>query len=178
METRPQVVTDAEIIQLLSRHQRHLHSFIRSLVPSDTDADDVMQDTSIALWENRGAFDAARDFFPWACGVAHIHVLRHRRKSASDRLWFNDEVLELLTVQMLEDSELFELRREALNTCLDKLSAEDRRIVAIRFQDGMTLTEMTQKVEASARSIQRTMMRVRRVLQRCITATLREWRVN
>ncbi|MCA9240551.1 MAG: sigma-70 family RNA polymerase sigma factor [Planctomycetales bacterium] len=178
MNTPPGSTSDAAFIQLLSKHQRHLHSFIRSLVPSDTDADDVMQDTSLALWENRGSYDSTRDYFPWACGVAHVYVLRHRRKTASDRLWFNDEVLELLASQMLEDSELFELRREALNACLDKLSEEDRRIVRIRYQEGITLGEMTQIVESSARSIQRTMVRVRRVLQRCITATLREWRVS
>lgn len=177
MNDSPNVVSEATFVQLLSQHQRHLHSFILSLVPTFADADDVMQDTSIALWEKRTVYDSGRDFFSWACGIAHIQVLRHRRKCATDRLWFNDEVLALLASQMLEDTELFELRREALNKCIDRLDGSDRRIVELRFQDGMNMERMSQLVGSSARSIQRTMARVRRALLRCVSATLRQWQI-
>jgi RNA polymerase sigma-70 factor (ECF subfamily) len=169
---------DAAFVQLMAKHQRHLHSFIKSLVPTYSDADDILQDASLALWEKRAQYDTTRDFFAWACGIAHIQVLRHRRKSATDKLWFNDEVLALLTNQMLEDTELFEFRREALDQCIEKLPSNDRQVVELRFKDGSSLTDLTQQLGSSARSIQRTMARVRRMLHRCISAKLREWHVQ
>ena len=171
-------LSEAAFVQLLSKHQRHLHSFIRSLVPTHADADDVMQDTSLALWEKRQHYDPERDFFSWACGVAHIQVLRHRRKTATERLWFNDDVLDLLASQMIDEAKLFEFRRDALYKCVDRLPDSDRKVVELRYQDGMTLDVMSRELGSSARSIQRTMARARRVLHRCISATLREWHVQ
>lgn len=171
-------LSEAVFVQLLSKHQRHLSSFIRSLVPTHADADDVMQETSLALWEKRQHYDPERDYFAWACGVAHIQVLRHRRKTATDKLWFNDDVLDLLASQMIEEAKLFEFRRDALDKCVERLPGADRKIVELRYQDGMTLDVMSQRVGASARSIQRSMARIRRVLHRCILATLREWQVQ
>lgn len=171
-------LSEAAYVQLLSKHQRHLNSFIRSLVPTHADADDVLQETSLALWEKRQRYDPQRDFFSWACGVAHIQVLRHRRKTATDKLWFNDEVLGLLATQAMEDAKLFEFRRDALDKCIERLPDTDRSVVELRYQDGMTLDAMSKEVGSSARSIQRTMARVRQLLHRCISATLREWQVQ
>lgn len=168
-------VSEAAFVQLMAKYQRHLHSFIRSLVPTYADVDDVLQETSLALWEKRTQYDSSRDFLRWACGVAHIQVLRHRRKLATDRLWFNAEVLDLLASQLMEDTRLFDLRREALDQCVERLPDSDRRVVELRYQDGSTLGSLSQALGSSARSIQRTMFRVRQMLHRCISAKLREW---
>lgn len=170
-------LSEPAFVQLLSKHQRHLSSFIRSLVHTHSDADDVMQETSLALWEKRQHYDPTRDYFSWACGVAHIQVLRHRRKTATEKLWFNDDVLELLSSQMIEEANLFEFRQDALDKCIERLPDTDRKVVELRYQDGMTLEVMSKRIGSSARSIQRTMARVRRILHRCISATLREWQV-
>lgn len=162
----------------MAKHQRHLHSFIKSLVPSYADADDILQETSLALWEKRDQYDSSREFFRWACGVAHIQVLRHRRKAATDKLWFDDEVVDLLAEQMLEDARLFDFRRDALDECIEKLPGADRKVVELRYQDGSTLSDLSQRLGSSARSIQRTMVRARRMLHRCISAKLREWQVH
>ena len=107
-------------VQLFAKHQCALNSFIGSLVPTRADVDDVMQETSLALWKKWNDFDVSRDFFRWACGIAHIEVLRHRRKTATDRLWLCEELIELLSVEMLERTELFDMRRDALESCVKK----------------------------------------------------------
>lgn len=173
----PEPLPDARFVQLLSLHQRHVYSFIHSLVATDVDADDIMQETSLALWEKRGRYNPQRDFFAWACGVAHIQVLRYRRKVATDKLWFDDEVLSLLASHMASDAGLFEFRREALDKCIDRLPEADRKIVELRYQDGMTLGALSKQLGSSVRSIQRAMARARLALQRCVSATLREWQV-
>jgi len=89
-------------------------------VPSAADADDIIQETSLALWQKFGDFDPQRDFFRWACGVAFVEVLRFRRRTAKDKLWFNDELLELISSELLERKDNRELRREALRECIKK----------------------------------------------------------
>ncbi|MCA9236430.1 MAG: sigma-70 family RNA polymerase sigma factor [Planctomycetales bacterium] len=163
-------------VQLFAKHQCALNSFIGSLVPTRADVDDVMQETSLALWKKWNDFDVSRDFFRWACGIAHIEVLRHRRKTATDRLWLCEELIELLSVEMLERTELFDMRRDALESCVKKLSTEDRAVVELRYQAGMTVRKMADALGHTPRTIHRTMARIRRLLHTCITATIREGR--
>ncbi|TWT33917.1 RNA polymerase sigma factor [Posidoniimonas corsicana] len=162
----------ALFVQLLSKHQRKIYAFIRSLTPTTGDADDIMQDTSLVLWEKWEQFDQSRDFFKWACGFANIQVLRHRRKSATDRLWFDDELLQLLASQMLDRVDLFDLRREALDKCIQKLAADERTVVEHYYREGMSISNVAEKAGTSMRSIHRKLARARRALQRCISAAV------
>lgn len=174
----PSPTPEPAYVQLISKHQRHLHSYIRTLVPTHADADDVMQETSLTLWQKREQYDNTRDFFPWACGVALIQVLRHRQRKATDKLWFNEEVLAQLAAQMEEDANLFEFRREALDGCIEKLSPSEKRVLELRYREGSTWEALAAQIDHSTRSAQRTMARVRRLLHRCIAARLREWQVG
>ena len=92
-------------VQLFSVHQRSVQAYISTLVPSSADADDIMQETSLALWQKFSEFDPERDFFRWACGVAFVAVLRYRRRTTKDKLWFNEELLQLISTDLLERKE-------------------------------------------------------------------------
>lgn len=161
-------------VQLLAKHQCALNSFVSSLVPTRADAEDVLQETSLALWKKWPDYDVARDFFRWACGIAHIEVLRHRRKAATDRLWFNEELIELLSFEMMENSELFDLRRDALESCVKKLPAPDQSLLELRYQSGMSVDKVADSLGRTTRTIHRTMARIRRLLHHCINATIRK----
>jgi RNA polymerase sigma-70 factor, ECF subfamily len=160
-------------VQLFAKHQCALNAFISSLVPTRADAEDVMQETSLAIWKKWSDYDVSRDFFRWACGIAHIEVVRHRRKAATDRLWFNEELIEVLSFEMIEDSDLFDLRRDALESCIKKLREEDRSVIEMRYQSGMSVEDVADSFGRTTRTIHRSFARIRRLLHQCITATIR-----
>ena len=64
-----------EFVSLLTASQRRLYAFICTLVIDRTDADEVLQETNLALWEQAERFEAGTDFVAWACRVAHYKVL-------------------------------------------------------------------------------------------------------
>jgi RNA polymerase sigma-70 factor, ECF subfamily len=41
-----------------------------ALVPNVADAEDIVQQAAIALWEKFDAYDPAQPFTPWACRFA------------------------------------------------------------------------------------------------------------
>jgi RNA polymerase sigma-70 factor, ECF subfamily len=43
---------------------------VAPLVPNVADAEDIVQQTAIALWEKFDAYDPAQPFTPWACRFA------------------------------------------------------------------------------------------------------------
>ena len=161
-------------VQLFAKHQCALNSFVSSLVPTRADAEDVLQETSLALWKKWTDYDVTRDFFRWACGIAHIEVVRHRRKAATDRLWFNEDLIEVLSFEMIENSELLDLRRDALESCIKKLPGTDQSVLELRYRSGMSVETVADSLDRTTRTIHRTLARIRRLLHQCITASIRK----
>ena len=76
-----------QFVQLFARHEPGLRSFLRSLLPTWEDVDEVMQQTCLVLWQKFGDFELGTDFGRWACTAARFEVLKYRRKMARDRLY-------------------------------------------------------------------------------------------
>jgi RNA polymerase sigma-70 factor (ECF subfamily) len=159
-------------VQTFAKYQQDIQAYILTLVPNRSDCDDLMQETSVALWRKWPEFDRRRDFFRWACGVAFIEVLRYRRHSMSQRMWFSEELLEALAVEFIDNSELLELRTAALQSCLDKLDQGDRMIIEARYRDEATMQEVAVEFRRSVGSLYKTIARIRDRLQMCIEGTI------
>lgn len=102
----------------LHRHRGRLFAYVHTLVRNLSDADDVFQQTSLALWRR---FDTARSFLNWALGVARLEAATWLRNR--DRLRFSDELTEILVAAFadLPDDEVSD-RRDALPVCVEKLT--------------------------------------------------------
>ena len=67
-----------QFIRLMTRHERLVYGYILSLVPNWADADEILQETNIRLWEEFEKFEAGTNFAAWAVRVAHFQVLTTR----------------------------------------------------------------------------------------------------
>jgi RNA polymerase sigma-70 factor, ECF subfamily len=159
-------------VQLFARYQRGIQAYIWTLVPNRADSDDLMQETSVSLWRKWAEYDRQRDFFRWACGIAFIEVLRYRRKSASQRLWFSEELMETLAVEFVEDSDLYEMRTTALQSCLQKLDEQDRQIIEACYRDGANVQAVAQELSRPVSTLYKMVARIRDRLYMCIEGTI------
>src|SRR4026207_1647588 len=57
-------------LSLFLRSEREIFRYVAVLVPSVADAEDIVQQTAIALWEKFDAYDPNQPFTPWACRFA------------------------------------------------------------------------------------------------------------
>jgi RNA polymerase sigma-70 factor (ECF subfamily) len=169
---KPWSVDAGSFVQLFSVHQRSVHAYISALVPGAADADDIMQETSLVLWQKFQEFDPQRDFLRWACGVAFIAVLRFRRRTAKDKHWFNEEVLQLISTEFLERKDSRELRREALRECMKKLDSRERQYINARYSMGSSVDAVAQELGRPASAVYRMLARIRDKLFECITRTV------
>ena len=77
----------AEVIRLLTRHHMALYAYIYACVRSHHDAEDILQNVSVAVM---GAVDQLTDpegFLPWAREIARRCVLTHWRKRSANAHW-------------------------------------------------------------------------------------------
>src|SRR3972149_2335022 len=125
-----------QFISLFAKNQHAVHAYIRALVSNRSDVDDIMQEVSLTLWNKWQSFEPGSDFLRWSCAVAFIEILRYRRKTAKDRLWFNESLLELLAADFREHADQYANRLDALSKCIEKLNKEDRRLLDLRHRGG------------------------------------------
>jgi RNA polymerase sigma-70 factor (ECF subfamily) len=57
-----------------------LAAFVRSLLPSGADVDDVVQNTNSHLWRNASEFKPGTDFRAWLFQVVNFQVLSLRKQ--------------------------------------------------------------------------------------------------
>jgi len=165
----------AEFVAQITRCQRRLHSFILSLVWNPAEAEDVLQETNLVLWEKAAEFDTSRPFLPWAMRFAQFQSLawlkRHQRKQW---LVFNDELTRLLADEAVQEELVFEDRQHALTACVQKLPAEQRSLIARRYQPDGSVNAIATAGGTTPKAISDRLRRIRHTLLQCVQKKLRE----
>jgi len=163
-------------LQAFTTHEPAVRAFVRRLVPSRADADDVLQDVSVVLWEKFDEFRQGGDFKSWACGVARYKVLAWLRDKGRERLVLDNDVVELVARDSLRIEPQLEQQRNALEACFERLPTAERELLASAYRPGARIHEVA---EASGRSIKgfyQWLYRMRKMLFECINLRLSEER--
>ena len=160
------------LVRLLSRHQDELFRYILALLPSEEDARDVLQETSVALCRKFADYDPSRPFLPWACSFAHLEVRKQRERNQRGVRHLRPDLVERLARERESHAPVLEARLEALDHCLEKLPAADRDLIRRRYQDKMPADSLAGETGSSRRTLFRNLDRIRRQLFDCITGRL------
>lgn len=170
--------SDQFIVQV-TRSQRRLYAFIRALVWDAGQADDILQETNLALWKKAHEFDASREFMPWAMHFAKLQVmawLKRQRAERRVRGWaiFNDQLVEQLAAEAADEENVFERRLFALASCLQKLPAVQRDLIARRYEPGATVNRMASLLRITPKALSDRLRRIRITLMMCVEKSLAE----
>src|SRR5687767_2642630 len=57
-------------LSLFLRSEREIFRYVAALIPNVADAEDIVQQTALVLWEKFDAYDESLPFTPWACRFA------------------------------------------------------------------------------------------------------------
>ncbi|MDF1824789.1 MAG: sigma-70 family RNA polymerase sigma factor [Verrucomicrobiales bacterium] len=153
-----------------------LRIFVRSLVPTVGDADDVLQEVAITLWKKFGEFpgETEEEFRAWSFTVAKFKVLSWRRDQGRERLVFGDDTISLLAQESEARSGKLSAQREALKTCLAKLSPEQRSLVESAYDGGTKIEKLARSLERTAMSVYKQLHRLRIALAKCARVELQK----
>ncbi len=162
------LVPDAAFIKDFTRFQRPMFLFILSQVRNPTDAEEILQETNIVIWRKFESFEPGSNFLAWACQIARYEVLKHLDRNRRDKHYFSDELIEQLAGESLEEADEWELRREALSQCLQKLRPRDRELIEKRYAPGEMGKDLAEEIGRPLNSVYQSLGRIRRTLHECI----------
>lgn len=161
-----------EFIELLTRHDQMLTGYVMSLVASAADAQDILQDTKMALWRSMAKFQSGTNFGAWARKTALNRILAYRKKKAREnqRLWFTDECYEMLAEEYEEQTDDFAEKSRQLKQCIAKLQPAHREILVLRYFRDSSVEDVAARVERTVEATYRVLSRIRLALRKCLTA--------
>jgi RNA polymerase sigma-70 factor (ECF subfamily) len=136
-----------------------------------------MQEASLVMWRKFDQFDPDRpgsNFVDWAFMIARYEVLMYRRKKATDRLVFSDDVYELLAAEAADIATTQQDRDRALQGCLIKLESAQRELIQVTYADGISIKDAAERVGRTPTGLYKALARIRQSLLRCIEVSLAE----
>ncbi len=157
-------------VKLLTSNESYLRSFVRKLLTSSNDLDDIMQEISVTLWKKFSTFDPDTNFLKWAYVISRFKVYHYYRNKKHDRLQFYEEVLELIAEEVEEQSELSQKRQQAMKCCINKLPGAKRDLIVMAYQPNTSMKQLAEKLGKSSAAVYKTVSRLRMLLFDCINS--------
>jgi RNA polymerase sigma-70 factor, ECF subfamily len=167
---KPECAT--RFVELLTAHQRKLYAYICTLMFGDAAAIDVLQETNLALWSRANEYDFERPFLPWAFGFARNRIADYRRSQSRSRRVFTEDVLNAIDEDCAIMADSADVRLLALRKCLNKLNHHQAQLIRDRYASKMSVKTMAAQLGSTAVNIATQLFRTRKVLAKCIEATL------
>jgi RNA polymerase sigma-70 factor (ECF subfamily) len=165
------VSVSAEFAVQMTKCQRKLHAFIVSLVWNPADADDVLQETNLVLWQKAAEFDVARPFLPWAMRFAQFQALAWLKARQRQRVIFDSDLVRMLASEAAAEP-LFDPRRIAVASCLQKLKRPQRDLVLKRYEPNGSVNAMAGVMGITPKAVSDRLRRIRQSLLECVNRTL------
>jgi RNA polymerase sigma-70 factor (ECF subfamily) len=167
-------------LRLFLQNERRLYAYIFTLVHNQADSDDLLQETSLVLWDKFDAQHPPDDFAAWACRIAYFKILDFSKKRQRSRVFFGQALLERLAETAIEQSAALQLdeRRDALARCVEKLRSRDRELLGWRFAEGGSTRSAAAQAGKRVDAVYKSLARIRRALFDCVTRTIRSERLK
>jgi RNA polymerase sigma-70 factor, ECF subfamily len=155
-------------LSLFLRSEREIFRYVAALVPNVADAEDIVQQTAIALWEKFDAYDPNQPFTPWACRFALNKTKQWIERRQRWQALLEGGLAEELAQRREELRPEVETRLKHLEGCLGKLPENQRSIVEGYYYRRDGIEKLAEYSGRTVAATYKTLQRTREALQLCI----------
>ena len=177
-DANPHPIDDASperterFVALYSEYYPRLQYFLMALLPTSSDAAEVLQETSLVLWKKFDTFEVGTNFYAWACRIARYQAMKHYENKNRGAQLFDTHTLELLAADAMEDNDRQQVPIDELETCLEQLPESDRNLIRRRYEPGASVNRIAAEIGLSANMLSKSLGRIRRLLLNCVERKL------
>lgn len=155
-------------LSLFLRSEREIFRYVSALVPNVSDADDIVQQTAVALWEKFNAYDPEKPFTPWACRFALNKTRQWIDRRQKWQVLLDNGLAEELAQRREKLQPELENQLRHLEGCLEKLPDKQRLIIEGYYYRRNAIEELSEESGCSVEATYKMLQRIRRSLQHCI----------
>ena len=173
MENGSSDLKTKKFISLLVPNQRHIHAYILYLVPHQSDADDILQDTLAEMWNKFDDFREGTNFIAWGITIARYKILSFRQKNKASKVLFSDRINELIDTECRENIDSVKYEIDILKKCMDKLPGRHKKYLLMRYEQSMTFRAIAAQVGITMQAVYKSFCRIHAQLAQCVQLSLR-----
>lgn len=138
---------------LYDLYAQRLYSFVYARTGTRVDAEDIVQDVFVCLWQNRQMIKNTDSLKPFLFTISRNLLISACRKRANmpviENLKTCIDKAEIGTERPMEYDEL----RQAVNSALGKLPARQREIIVLSRLNGLKNKEIAQRLNLSEQTV-------------------------
>ena len=174
LRVRPMPLEESkeQFVRLLTQNERRVYGYILTMVVDWNDADEILQETNVRLWEEFDRFEPGTNFAAWAIRVAHYQVLTWRKRRDRSRLVFGDHAIQALADDRVPPEPMAVARQAALADCIGSLTPRNRDLIQRCYAGNRTIRRVAQELHRSVESVYKAVQRIRVTLHDCIQQRL------
>lgn len=161
-----------DFLRLLAENEAAIRAFLRAILTSRADAEEAFQTTLITMWDKFEEYDSARNFKPWAFGIARYKALAIIRDRQRERLIFGDNLINQFADDAISAGDRYLTQQEALDDCLMKLPVDQREIVLSAYTKGTRIDQLAQSLGRTPMSLYKKLQKIRKILLECVQQTM------
>lgn len=159
--------------RLFAKHDRWLFSYLVVLLGSPADAEEVFQEVCVVLWREHEKFQLGTNFVKWVSVIANNQVHQFRYKTKRKNFPLDEGLISDVADSAVGRADIFELRRDALRSCLGRLSNDDRQIVQHCYDhETKSFKAAAERLGRPVNTVYKALNRIRRMLHKCIDQKL------
>jgi RNA polymerase sigma-70 factor (ECF subfamily) len=155
-------------LSLFLRSEREIFRYVAALVPNVADAEDIVQQTALALWEKFDSYDPDQPFTPWACRFALNKTKQWLERRQRWQALLEGRLAEELVQRREELLPELEIKLKHLEGCLNRLPEEQRSVVEGYYYRRDAIEKLAGDSGRTVAATYKTLQRVRQALQVCI----------
>lgn len=163
-----QSAAQQRFLSLFLRSEREIFRYVAALVPNVADAEDIVQQTALALWEKFDAYDPAHPFTPWGCrfalNKARQWIERRRRWQALLEGGLAEELIQRREALRPE----LEVRLKHLDGCLGKLPDDQRSLIEGYYYHRTGIERLSEGSGKTVAATYKALQRIRQTLLICV----------
>ncbi len=164
-----------EFIRLLMENERRIFAYIRTLLGNSTDAEDVLQETSMTMWDQFAEFDqevaeedVGKNFIAWSFKIAYFTSQNFRRKKGRSKVIFSGATFDSVANKTSQMAERLDQRHLWLQRCIEKLPLPDRELLKMRYELDASIDSTAAESGRTKAAVYKALSRLRTTLFECV----------
>ena len=167
-----QRIEQDDFLRLLLKSEHEILRYVMTIVPHVADAQEIVQETAVALWKQIDRYDPAQPFTPWACRFAANKAKEHLRKQGRWTGFLNEEIATMLMARREEIAPNLDRRVQPLRSCLSEMSSRDKVIIDKYYFQRTPIEDISREAGRSKDAIYKSLQRLRAALMNCVDGKL------
>jgi RNA polymerase sigma-70 factor (ECF subfamily) len=150
--------------ELYSEYGQRLYAYALRLTEVPATAEDVAQDTLIAVWKSANRFRGESRLLAWLLGIVHhtaMKALRHTPQHITDEMETTLATEDPTPEEKLQSQE----QAQWLQRGLKSLSPDHRAVLELVFYQGLSLSEASQVIDCPPGTVKSRLSYARRHLR-------------